>query len=87
MAADRRKVTFKLYPSPTQAERLDAWLGLHCGHRAPRDQNSAQVCLIDALAHEHDTDGIAVAARHGQVPRGTSPRSKTRETPATTLGV
>jgi putative transposase len=27
---ERRKVTFKLYPSAEQAERLEAWLRLHC---------------------------------------------------------
>ena len=27
---DRRKVTFKLYPNATQAERLTGWIRLHC---------------------------------------------------------
>src|SRR5476649_1647397 len=27
---ERRKVTFKLYPNATQAERLTGWIGLHC---------------------------------------------------------
>lgn len=52
----------------------------HCGHTAPRDQNSAQVVLIDA-----HTPGTGVAARPKPLPRqrGKS-RSLTRETPATT---
>ncbi|MGX7004324.1 helix-turn-helix domain-containing protein [Caballeronia sp. KNU42] len=27
---ERRKVTFKLYPNATQAERLTGWIRLHC---------------------------------------------------------
>ncbi len=52
----------------------------HCGHTAPRDQNSALVVLIDA-----NTPGTGVAARPKPLPRqrGKS-RSLTRETPATT---
>lgn len=52
----------------------------HCGHAAPRDQNSAQVVLIDA-----HTPGTGVAARPKPLPRrrGKS-KSVTRETPATT---
>jgi putative transposase len=52
----------------------------HCGHTAPRDQNSALVVLIDA-----NTPGTGVAARPKPLPRqrGKS-KSVTRETPATT---
>ena len=52
----------------------------HCGHTAPRDQNSALVVLIDA-----NTPGTGVAARPKPRPRqrGKS-KSVTRETPATT---
>lgn len=54
-----------------------------CGHRAPRDQNSAQVVLVDALC---DTPGTGVAARlEPLVQQCTKQRSKTRETPATSL--
>jgi len=51
-----------------------------CGHHVPRDQNSAQVVLTDAL-----TPGTGVAARPKPLPRqrGTS-KPLTRETPATT---
>lgn len=52
----------------------------HCGHAAPRDQNSAQVVLIDA-----HTPGTGVAARPKPLPRRRGKlRPKTRETPATT---
>jgi putative transposase len=55
----------------------------HCGHTAPRDQNSASAVLIDA-----HTPGTGVAARlkplRGQ-PRKSM--SKTRETPATSQGL
>ncbi len=56
----------------------------HCGHTAPRDQNSAMVVLIDAH-NTQDTPGTGVAARPKPLPRqrGKS-RSVTRETPATT---
>jgi putative transposase len=27
---ERRKVTFRLYPNATQAERLTGWIRLHC---------------------------------------------------------
>ena len=52
----------------------------HCGHVMPRDQNSAQVVLIDA-----HTPGTGVAARPKPLPRqrGKS-KSVTRETPTTT---
>ena len=52
----------------------------HCGHVAPRDQNSALVVLIDA-----HTPGTGVAARPKPLPRqrGKS-RSMTRETHTTT---
>ena len=51
----------------------------HCGHTAPRDQNSASVVLIDA-----HTPGTGVAARPKPLarPRAKS-KSVTRETPAT----
>lgn len=53
----------------------------HCGHTAPRDQNSASVVLIDA-----HTPGTGVAARPKPLPTVRSRKSKsmTRETPATT---
>lgn len=52
----------------------------HCGHTMSRDQNSAAVVLIDAC-----TPGTGVAARSKPLARQrTKPRSKTRETPATT---
>ena len=53
----------------------------HCGHTAPRDQNSASVVLIDA-----HTPGTGVAARPKPLPAARSRKSKsvTRETPATT---
>ncbi|MFN7570506.1 MAG: RNA-guided endonuclease InsQ/TnpB family protein [Betaproteobacteria bacterium] len=56
----------------------------HCGHTAPRDQNSAQVVLIDA-----HTPGTGVAARPKPLPaaRPRKPRSKTRETLAITQQV
>ncbi|WP_031407751.1 RNA-guided endonuclease TnpB family protein [Thiomonas sp. FB-Cd] len=56
----------------------------HCGHTAPRDQNSAMVVLIDAF-NTQDTSGTGVAARPKPLPRqrGKS-KSVTRETPATT---
>lgn len=52
----------------------------HCGHVAPRDQNSALVALIDA-----HTPGTGVAARPKPLPRqrGKS-KSATRETHTTT---
>lgn len=52
----------------------------HCGRVVPRDQNSAQVVLIDALS---DTPGTGVAARSEPLaPYRAKQRSKTRETPA-----
>jgi putative transposase len=30
VAMERRKVTFRLYPNATQAERLTGWIRLHC---------------------------------------------------------
>ena len=57
----------------------------HCGHTAPRDQNSASVVLIDA-----HTPGTGVAARPKPLPvaRPRKSKSMTRETPAiTTQGV
>ncbi|WP_031404721.1 RNA-guided endonuclease TnpB family protein [Thiomonas sp. FB-Cd] len=55
----------------------------HCGHTAPRDQNSALVVLIDAF-NTQDTPGTGVAARPKPLPRqrGKS-KSVTRETPTT----
>lgn len=51
-----------------------------CGHTAQRDQNSAQVVLIDAL-----TPGTGVAARPKPLARQRAKsKSVTRETPATT---
>lgn len=56
----------------------------HCGHVAPRDQNSALVVLIDA-----HTPGTGVAARPKPLPRQRAKStSLTRETHATTtIGV
>jgi putative transposase len=55
----------------------------HCGHTMPRDQNSALVVLIDA-----HTPGTGVAARPKPLAaKTTKPRSKTRETLATTQPV
>lgn len=55
----------------------------HCGHLAPRDQNSALVVLIDA-----HTPGTGVAARQKPLAaQAAKPRSRTRETPATTVEV
>lgn len=52
----------------------------HCGHTAPRDQNSASVVLIDA-----HTPGTGVAARPKPLARQRAKsKSLTRETPATT---
>ncbi|WP_031404294.1 RNA-guided endonuclease TnpB family protein [Thiomonas sp. FB-Cd] len=55
----------------------------HCGHTAPRDQNSAMVVLIDAH-NTQDTPGTGVAARPKPRPRQRG-KSKflTRETPTT----
>jgi putative transposase len=51
----------------------------HCGHTAPRDQNSASVVLIDA-----HTPGTGVAARPKPLARQRAKsKSVTRETPAT----
>lgn len=56
----------------------------HCGRVVPRDQNSAQVVLIDALS---DTPGTGVAARSEPLAQQCAKqRSKTRETPAMTAG-
>lgn len=55
----------------------------HCGHAAPRDQNSASVVLIDA-----HTPGTGVAARPKPLARQRAKsKSLTRETPATTHSV
>jgi putative transposase len=52
----------------------------HCGHKMPRDQNSALVVLIDA-----HTPGTGVAARPKPLARQrTKSKSLTCETPATT---
>ncbi|WP_031405295.1 zinc ribbon domain-containing protein [Thiomonas sp. FB-Cd] len=66
----------------TLAQRVHVWP--HCGHTAPRDQNSAMVVLTDAH-NTQDTPGTGVAARPKPRPRqrGKS-KSVTRETPATT---
>ncbi|WP_323051405.1 zinc ribbon domain-containing protein, partial [Caballeronia mineralivorans] len=51
----------------------------HCGHTAPRDQNSASVVLIDA-----HTPGTGVAARPKPLARQRAKsKSVTREPPAT----
>lgn len=64
----------------TLSERMH--LCPHCGHIAPRDANSAQVVLLDALGH---TAGTVVAARlEPLAEQSAKQRSKTRETPATT---
>jgi putative transposase len=52
----------------------------HCGHKMPRDQNSALVVLIDA-----HTPGTGVAARPKPLARQRAKsKSLTCETPATT---
>jgi len=58
-----------------------------CGHTMQRDQNSATVVLIDALAVQQiplwDTPGTGVAARPKPLARQRAKsKSKTRETPA-----
>jgi putative transposase len=71
---------WKIVPK-TLAERVHQCP--HCGHTMPRDQNSALVVLIDA-----HTPGTGVAARPKPLAaKATKPRSKTRETPATTQSV
>lgn len=64
---------------------------LHCGHKAQRDQNSAAVVLIDALAPPQ-APGAGAAARKEPLPPQPSRPGKllpaTRETPtATPIGV
>jgi len=57
----------------------------HCGHAVPRDQNSAQVVLINTL-EQWNTPGTGVAARSKPLPAARPRKSKsaTRETHATT---
>jgi len=57
----------------------------HCEQSAPRDQNSAQVVLIDAL-EQTNTPGTGVAARWKPLSAARPRKSKsaTRETHATT---